>query len=152
MQLVFEIQLLRSSDMSLMRELNLMFARAFSEPDTYVDGSPGDDYLDTWLSNENHIALVATVADTVAGGLVAYILDKFEQARREIYIYDLAVAEEYRRSGIATALIRRVQEIAKETGAWVIFVQADYGDDPAIALYQKIGEREDVVHFDIPVT
>jgi len=34
-------------------------------------------------------------------------------------------------------------------GAYVIFVQADYGDDPAIALYTKMGIREEVLHFDI---
>jgi hypothetical protein len=28
-------------------------------------------------------------------------------------------------------------------------VQADYGDDPAVALYTKLGVREDVMHFDI---
>jgi aminoglycoside 3-N-acetyltransferase I len=32
----------------------------------------------------------------------------------------------------------------------VIFVQADHGDAPAIALYAKLGTREDVLHFDIP--
>jgi hypothetical protein len=32
---------------------------------------------------------------------------------------------------------------------YVIFLQADYGDDPAIALYTKLGIREDVLHFDI---
>ena len=47
------------------------------------------------------------------------------------------------------ALIRRLQAIAAERGAWVIFVQADRGDDPAIALYSKLGTREDVLHFDI---
>jgi aminoglycoside 3-N-acetyltransferase I len=30
-------------------------------------------------------------------------------------------------------------------------VQADHGDDPAIALYTKLGTREDVLHFDIEV-
>jgi aminoglycoside 3-N-acetyltransferase I len=30
-------------------------------------------------------------------------------------------------------------------------VQADYGDDPAIALYEKMETREEVLHFDIPV-
>ena len=40
--------------------------------------------------------------------------------------------------------------IAVERGAFVIFVQADYGDDPAIALYESLGEREEVLHFDIP--
>jgi aminoglycoside 3-N-acetyltransferase I len=31
-------------------------------------------------------------------------------------------------------------------------VQADLGDAPAIALYSKLGTREDVLHFDIAVT
>jgi aminoglycoside 3-N-acetyltransferase I len=31
------------------------------------------------------------------------------------------------------------------------YVQADQGDNPAIALYTKLGVREDVLHFDIPV-
>ena len=75
-----------------------------------------------------------------------------EQARSEIYIYDLAVAEEYRRRGVATALIGALQRIASLRGAWVIFVQADLGDDPAVALYTKLGSREEVLHFDISVT
>jgi len=33
----------------------------------------------------------------------------------------------------------------------VVYVQADYGDDPTIALYEKLGVREDVLHFDIGV-
>ena len=40
---------------------------------------------------------------------------------------------------------------AESTTAYVILVQADLGDDPAIALYTKLGLREDVLHFDIPV-
>jgi len=85
------------------------------------------------------------------GGLVAYELDKFEQARREVYIYDLAVRPAHRRQGIATALIARLGEIAARRSAWVIYVQADYGDDPAIALCEKLGVREAVLHFDIQI-
>jgi aminoglycoside 3-N-acetyltransferase I len=97
------------------------------------------------------IALVALAGEEVLGGLVAYELDKFERMRREVYIYDLAVAAEHRRRGIATMLIKRLREIAAERGAWVVYVQADYGDDPAITLYEKLGGREEVLHFDIPV-
>ncbi len=68
-----------------------------------------------------------------------------------MYIYDLAVGAEHRRRGLATALIGRLREIAAQRGAWVIYVQADYGDEPAIALYEKLGVREDVMHFDIAV-
>ena len=87
----------------------------------------------------------------VAGGLVAYELEKLEQERSEIYIYHLAVDEAHRRKGIARALIARLREIAAARGAWVVYVQADYGDDPAIALYQGMGTREEVLHFDMPV-
>ena len=57
----------------------------------------------------------------------------------------------HRRKGIATALISELGKIAAERGAYVIFVQADLGDEPAIALYTKLGTREDVLHFDIAV-
>lgn len=87
----------------------------------------------------------------VVGGLAAYELRKFEQERSEVYIYDLAVAEAHRREGIATAPIEELRSIAAARGAWVVFVQADLGDDPAIALYSKLGTREDVLHFDIAV-
>ena len=95
------------------------------------------------------IVLVALIKDRVVGGLVAYELEKFEQPRSEIYIYDLAVDESWRRQGVATALIDELRRNARERGAWVIFVQGDYGDDPALALYDKLGTREEVLHFDI---
>jgi aminoglycoside 3-N-acetyltransferase I len=46
-------------------------------------------------------------------------------------------------------MIAELQRIGALRGAYVIFVQADYGDAPAIALYTKLGSREDVMHFDI---
>jgi aminoglycoside 3-N-acetyltransferase I len=87
----------------------------------------------------------------VVGGLAAYELKKFEQARSEVYIYDLAVDEAHRRKGIATALIEHTKPIAKACGAWVIVIQADADDDPPIQVYSRLGKREDVVLFDIPV-
>jgi aminoglycoside 3-N-acetyltransferase I len=101
------------------------------------------------VSKDSIIPLVALNDGQVIGGLVAYELDKLEQERSEIYIYDLAVDDAHRRQGVATALISRLGEIASSRGAWVIYVQADYGDEPAIALYTKLGRREDVMHFDI---
>ena len=96
--------------------------------------------------------MVALNSGQVVGGLAAYELAKFEQARSEIYIYDSAVDERHRRQGIATGLIRELQQIAAARGAWVIYVQADLGDTPAIELYTSLGVREDVLHFDIPVS
>jgi aminoglycoside 3-N-acetyltransferase I len=142
---------LAPADVPLLRKLNALFGDAFAEPETYTAEPPSDAYLEGLLAKEHVIALVALAGEEVLGGLVAYELDKFERARREFYIYDLAVAAEHRRRRIATALIEHLREIAARRGAWVIYVQADYGDDPAIALYGKFGVREDVLHFDIGV-
>ena len=129
-----------------------LFADAFEDPASYSTRRPSPAYSRHLLGRDSFIALAAfDGGDAVVGGLAAYVLDKFEQERSEVYIYDLAVAATHRRRGIATALIAALQDLAAERGTWVIFVQADHGDDPAIALYTKLGIREDALHFDIPV-
>ena len=126
-----------------------MFGEAFGDVATYNGNRPSTAYLHGLLASDDFVALAAMKADAVVGGLAAYQLRKFEQKRSEIYIYDLAVAEGHRREGIATALIEELKKIAARRGAYVIFVQADLGDEPAIALYTKFGSRQDVLHFDI---
>lgn len=140
---------LTDADVPRFKELIRLFGEVFEEPDTFQGAS--DRYLQAFLGLQHVIALIALDGATVVGGLVAYELQKFEQERKEVYIYDLAVAAEHRRRGIATKLIRELQRLAEERGAYVIFVQADRGDTPAIRLYESLGTREDVHHFDIPV-
>ncbi len=147
----FTVLRLSSIDIQELRQLNQLFADAFCDPENYRSKPAGEAYLRKLLDNDSVFVLTAHANGEVIGGLVAYELIKFEQERSEIYIYDLAVAEAYRRRGVATALIEHLRGIATERDAWVIYVQADYGDDPAIALYEKLGVREDVMHFDIAV-
>jgi aminoglycoside 3-N-acetyltransferase I len=145
------IRRLRRSDVPLMQALLTTFGEAFGDLKAYRGNPPGRRYLERLLGSDTFIALVALKGEQVVGGIAAYELRKFEQERSEIYIYDLAVAASYRRQAIATALIRELKKVAAKRGAYVIFVQADLGDDAAIALYSKLGKREDVLHFDIPV-
>lgn len=147
----YTIQRLSADNEPLMNALLPVFGEAFNDADTYGARRPRSAYLRQLLASEYFIALVALEGSQVVGGLAAYELRKFEQERSEIYIYDLAVAAAHRRRGVATELIRELQRIGSERGAYVIFVQADPPDEPAIALYSKLGVREDVLHFDIPV-
>ena len=140
---------LGSDQLPHMRALLDLFGREFGDVPTYCAHQPTDAYLANLLRSDHFIAIAALEGGKVLGGLVAYVLPKFEQARSEVYIYDLAVASDYRRQGIATALIDCLKAAAVNLGAYVIYVQADYGDDPAVALYTKLGTREDVMHFDI---
>lgn len=138
-------------DVTLFEALMTMFGEVFDEPETYTAKRPGRAWVENRLADDDFIALAAVAGDTVVGGLAAYVLRKFEQERSEIYIYDLAVVESYRRRGIATALIEKVRELAPAHRAYLIMIQADKGDTPPIALYSKLGRREEVLHFDIDV-
>jgi len=147
------IQQLTPEEIPLLEALSTTFGEAFEDAETYTGKRPSADYLRRLLSDDSFIALAALKESEVVGGIAAYELRKFEQERSEIYIYDLAVLAAFRRQGIATALIRELQAFAAARGAYVIFVQADttVDDEPAIALYTKLGTREDVLHFDIVV-
>jgi aminoglycoside 3-N-acetyltransferase I len=149
---MISLRQLTRADLPLLRALNVLFGEAFVEADTYGAAPPDDSYLEALLDKPHVVVLAAIAGTEVLGGLVAYELEKLERARSEFYIYDLAVAASQRRKGIATALITLLRDIAAQRGAWVVYVQADYGDEPAIALYEKLGSREAVLHYDIEVS
>ena len=144
------LRVLTPGDALVLRAMLSVFADAFEDPQTYTAAPPDAAYHEALLASPTFIAVAAFVADTVVGALTAYELVKFEARRKEIYIYDLAVSTSHRRQGVATALIRKLQVLATQRGADVIFVQAHRIDDPAVALYSKLGSQEDVLHFDIP--
>ena len=147
----FTVHQLQRSDLSLMSSMMTVFGEAFKEVDTYTGAPPSAAYLDRLLGGSHLIALAARRQGVVVGGLVAYELQKFEQERTEIYIYDIAVAEAHRRQGIATALIGELKTLAAARNACAIFVQADRADAPAIALYSQLGSRTEALHFEIGI-
>ena len=126
-----------------------LFAGSFDDRERYVGRQPDDEYLQRLLPSDTFIAIAALSGSSAIGGLAGYVLPKFEQARSEFYIYDLAVDVQQRRKGVATALIETLRAAAAGRGIYVIFVQADHEDDAAVALYTKLGTRADVMHFDI---
>ena len=145
---IISVERLGAGDVETMQAANQLFGDVFGE-EGYHGPQPGADYLRKLLADDKFIALIARIGSEMVGALAGYELVKFEAERSEIYIYDLAVREEFRRRGVATALIEALKPIAQEIGAWMIYVQADPPDAPAVALYDKLGTREEVLHFDI---
>ena len=143
------VQTLTRRDVGAMRAMMKMFAAAFGDAARYTAKPPDDLYLERLLASDAFVAVAAFAGSKVVGGIAAYALPKFEQVRTELYIYDLAVDATHRRRGVATSMIAELKRVAVARGAYVIFVQADPGDDAAIALYTSLGVREDVLHFDI---
>ena len=147
----YALRQLSADDIDTFRALLAVFGKVFEDNETYVGAQPSTDYLKGLLGGDQFIAVAAIQEGTVIGGLTAYELKKFEQERSEIYIYDLAVDVVHRRKGIATGLIEKAKKIAAARGAYLILIQADQGDEAPIALYTKLGTREDIHHFDIAV-
>jgi len=148
----FTIKRLGTADLAAMRTSLEFYADVFGDYESYLSKKPSDGYLLKLLGDETFFALAAFADDRIVGALAAYELRKFEQERSEIYIYDLAVDMDYRRRGIATALIRTLGKAARKRGAWTMFVQADMGeeDEAANALYRKLSfEMIIAKHYDI---
>jgi ribosomal protein S18 acetylase RimI-like enzyme len=149
--LSYDYKQLGDSDVPILRQLLGVFAMAFDDYASYQGAVPVDAYLGNLLAKDHFIALAVLDGDDVVGGLTAYVLDKFEQDRREVYIYDLAVLETHRRKRIAKTLIASLTSIARERDAYGVIVLAEHGDTPAIRLYESLGTRQDVHLFEIKV-
>lgn len=132
--------------------MNSLFGAVFEDHASYGANPPDDSYADSLLARRDTVLLLAEAGGDAIGALAGYILPKYEQARSELYIYDLAVVEAWRRRGVATALIDETRAIARKAGGWTVFVQADTipEDEPARALYRKLASEEiTALHFDI---
>jgi aminoglycoside 3-N-acetyltransferase I len=139
-------------DRPLFRAMNCLFGAVFEDHASYGAKLPDDAYADSLLARRDTVLLLAEASGDAIGALAGYILPKYEQARSELYIYDLAVIDAWRRRGVATALIDETRRIARDVGAWTVFVQADTipEDEPARTLYRKLASEEiTALHFDI---
>jgi aminoglycoside 3-N-acetyltransferase I len=149
----FTTKRLDAADLAAMKALLRLFGEVFGDLATYQGAVPSDAYLLGLLRDETFFAVAARDEHgATIGALAAYELKKFEQERSEIYIYDLAVDASHRRKGVATALIRTLGEAARRRGAYIMFVQADIGeeDEAANALYRKLASEMIVAnHYDI---
>ena len=139
-------------ELAAFRALNEVMGRAFGDGHHSAGDPPDDGYALRLLERPEVILLLAEQGGVPVGALAGYELLKWEQARSELYIYDLAVLEHARRQGVATALIDETRAIARERGASTVFVQADTvpKDEPARRLYRKLAcEEITALHFDI---
>lgn len=143
------VRTLGPADVPTLRALLGVFGDAFEDVPRYTGQQPDDDYLRTLLASPGFFAVAALRGGAVVGGAAGYVLAKFERPCRELYIYDLAVADAHRRQGVATAIVEALRALARQLGAEVVFVQADVEDAPALALYGRFAPAAEVQQFDI---
>lgn len=80
---------------------------------------------------ENNIFIVATIQNNVVGFLVAeYLVDSYN-------LLLIAIKEEFKNRNIATKLMQKLEEIAKNENIEKIWLEVRENNIPAINLYKK---------------
>src|SRR3546814_20755760 len=77
------VRLLGRDDVAPMRSMLAMFGEAFDEGRAYSDRPPGAAWLQRLLGSDAFIAIAAMKDAEMVGGIAAYVLPKFGQARSE---------------------------------------------------------------------
>jgi ribosomal protein S18 acetylase RimI-like enzyme len=105
------------------------------------------------LADPRALFLVAFDGDQPVGFVLAHELPRRHGDASTLFVYEVDVAESHRRRGIASALLERLAELARERGIRSAFVLTEPDNDPANALYREAGgEAEETVQWTFEYT
>ena len=102
---------------------------------TYWD----DEQAGLFLSDGGNALFLAEEDGVAIGYATANRLQRFDNRRAEVLLYDIGVEETFHRRGAGRALIAGVLAWAREVGAENVWVLADADDARACAFYAGTG-------------
>ncbi|MQY32370.1 hypothetical protein SRB17_03180 [Streptomyces sp. RB17] len=100
------------------------------------------EWAERFLTTAGHHLLLA-YADGGPVGFVSGVETVHPDKGTEMFLYELEVAEPYRRRGIGRALVERLAVLARERGCYGMWVGVDAGNDVALAAYRSAGGKDD---------
>ena len=93
-----------------------------------------------FLARPGHYLFVAYEGDLPAG-FVSGVLLVHPDKGREMFLYELAVDQAYRRRGYARALVERLAAAAREADCYSMWALTDDHNTAALAAYESAGGR-----------
>lgn len=106
------------------------------------DNAVDDEAATRFLESDNHHILVAYEHENVAG-FVSGVEVTHPDKGTEMFLYELAVNEAYRRKGYGSQLVRALSDLACERGCYGMWVLTEEDNAAALATYCAAGgERE----------
>lgn len=130
------IRKIASDEFAFAKDLIVMFGFDGETPNQIFSSN---EYLQDMLGRDDFHVIVALEGDKVIGGVTSYEMKMFKRETTEMFLYEIEVAEEYRRQGIAKALIEHLINICREKGIVEMFVGTERGNLPANRLYETTG-------------
>jgi aminoglycoside 3-N-acetyltransferase I len=91
------------------------------------------------LADDRTLFLVAFEGAEALGFVLAYELIRRHGDASQLLVYEVDVGERHRRRGVATALMRELERVARERGIREGWVLTDRTNEPAMALYLSVG-------------
>jgi ribosomal-protein-alanine N-acetyltransferase len=107
-----------------------------------------DSFLHPWsedlmrreLYHDWSTILLAVAEDPPRPALAGFIV--FWLVHDEVHVLNVAVAPEHRRRGVARALMREAAARGRARGARLVTLEVRRSNEPALALYRRLGYRE----------
>jgi len=95
-----------------------------------------------FLDSENHCILVAYEDESVAG-FVSGVETTHPDKGTEMFLYELAVDEKFRRRGVGTKLVAALAGIARQRGCYGMWVLTEEDNTVALATYSAAGAQRE---------
>ena len=92
-----------------------------------------------FLLNKDNALFVAFWGSKVVGFLSAHRLQRFDQRKAEVLLYEIEVQKDFRKRGIGRALIGAVKEWARDVKADEVWVLTYLSNEAAMSLYKSEG-------------
>ena len=102
------------------------------------DGPARPDATARFLAEDGHHLLIA-YEEARAVGFVSGVEVTHPDKGTEMFLYELAVEEPFRRRGIGRVLVERLAAVAREAGCYGMWVLTDEDNEAARATYERAG-------------
>jgi len=109
------------------------------------DSPPDLATAERFLVTPGHHLLMAYEEDAPAGFVSGVELTHPDKGT-EMFLYELAVDEAFRRRGIGTALVAELLDIARSRSCYDMWVLTDHDNDAALATYRTTGTTDESSH------
>jgi ribosomal protein S18 acetylase RimI-like enzyme len=110
------------------------------EAASIFDRPPQEAAVRAYLADERNVFLLASADRSPAGFLRATELLQLDSPRKQMFLYEIAVAEPCRRRGVGRSLVNELLRYCKERGFEEIFVfTGDPSNEAAAGLYRSTG-------------
>lgn len=107
------------------------------------DGPPLDAATEHFLASSAHHLLFAYDDTSRVVGMVSGVETTHPDKGTEMFLYELGVAPVARGRGLATALVRALDALARERGCYGMWVDVDANNFAALATYHRAGAQQE---------